>query len=102
MVMSALGDMGMSVLRQIPADMQAGLANGTLKLCGGVIRNNRGWIVAHLAAAPGASLTSLVPGLDLATGIAGNVQMAHISSQLSTVLSVAQAGVALSGRGLVV
>ena len=102
MVMSALGDMGMSVLRQIPADMQAGLANGTLKLCGGVIRNNRGWIVAHLAAAPGASLTSLVPGLDLATGIAGNVQMAHISSQLSTVLSVAQAGVALSGLGLVV
>ncbi len=40
--------LGFTVLRSIPSNLMYGVSTGAYKVCGGVIRNSKGAIVAHL------------------------------------------------------
>jgi len=106
---SLLQALGLIVLRQIPMQLLPGLLGGAYKLHGGVLRDAGGRIVAHLlTAGPSDSMKSLVPGLDLLSGLAANGQLFKISrsveelrSSVQTILQVSATGTALSGLGLV-
>ena len=104
-----LSEMGLTLARQIPVEMIGGLLSGGYSLHGGVIRNGAGQIVAHLATVGASGLTSLVPGLDVLSSAIANGQLLMLAknvkslqSAVSSVLSVATTGAALSGMGLVV
>ena len=104
-----LSEMGLTLARQIPVEMIGGLLSGSYSLHGGVIRNGAGQIVAHLATVGASGLTSLVPGLNTLSSALANGQLLMLArdvkglqSAVSSVLSVATTGAALSGMGLVV
>lgn len=97
-----LDHLGLLVSRVIPNDALIGLASGALSLHGGVVRDTAGRIVAHLALPAVASMTSLVPGLNLVGNIITSYQLASLSEDVQQVLSLAMASTALSGLGLVV
>ena len=104
-----LNELGLSVVRTVPFEMIPGLISGAYSLHGGVVRNGAGQIVAHLVSSSGSSLASLVLGVDLISSIVSNGQLYMLAkdvhalqSTVSSVLTVASTGAALSGVGLVV
>lgn len=110
-----LAALGLTVARQIPAELLFGLISGAYTAHGGVVRNRLGQIVAHLVAGQqsgaigAASLASLVPGANLLGQVLNTVQIGmlardvkELSDSVSTVLTVASTGAALSGIGLIV
>lgn len=104
-----LGNIGLTVAREIPGEALWGVVTGAYKVHGGVIRDAGGKIVAHLVSSGAASgLTSLIPGAGLLADAlqAGQLwklskDVAQVQLTLSTVLTVATAGTAISGLGLV-
>lgn len=104
-----LSELGLTVTRQIPIEMIGGILSGAYTAHGGVIRNGAGQIVAHLASASSAGLTSLVPGVSVLSSALANGQLMMLSrsveelhSAVSSVMTAAATGAALSGLGLVV
>jgi len=106
---SLLQALGLIVLRQIPMQLLPGLLGGAYQLHGGVVRDAGGRIVAHLlTAGPSDLMRSLVPGMDLLSGLVANGQLFRLSrsveelrSSVQTILQVSATGTALSGLGLV-
>ncbi|MCV2219003.1 hypothetical protein [Thauera sp. Sel9] len=103
-----LTDLGLQVARSIPTDQLAGLATGTLKLHGGVIRDTAGRIVSHLAMPASSGLFNGIPGLGAVGTIINGIQLQSLSSSVAAVktateqvLSYSMATTALSGLGLV-
>lgn len=104
-----LSELGFTVLRQIPSELLPGLVTGAYSLHGGVLRDGAGRIVAHLlTAGPADLLKSLVPGLDVLSGLVGNGQIFALSrsvealqSSVATVVQLSAAGTIMAGLGLV-
>lgn len=104
-----LSTLGLEVVRHIPIQTIAGLATGAYSVHGGVVRDVGGRIVAHLLAAGStSSMLGLIPGATVLSGIIGNAQLYSIArnvkelqSTVNTVMTVASAGAALSGIGLI-
>ena len=107
-----LADLGITVARSIPAEVWGGLANRTMTLHGGVVRNAAGQIVRHLGD-PGSQLGAIGGGLAsgnpvgtvsalaaAASGIAGNIQLRNLSQDVQRVLNFTMANTALAGLGL--
>ena len=104
-----LSQLGLTLARQVPIEMIAGLLSGSYSLHGGVVRNGAGQIVAHLATVGTSGFTSLVPGLNALSSAVANGQLLmlakdvkELQSAVSSVLNIAATGAALSGVGLVV
>lgn len=104
-----LTDLGLTVVRQIPIDTIAGFASRAYTLHGGVVRDAGGRIVSHLVSsgAPSA-LASLAPGVQVLSSLLQSGQLwrlskdvATLQTTVNTVLTVASAGAALSGLGLI-
>lgn len=75
---------GWTVARAIPYETYVGLLTGKYQLYGGVIRwaagtANGGRIVAHLLPAS-TGLSNTVPGLNLISGLAANIQLEQVKS----------------------
>lgn len=102
---------GYTLARTIPSEFLYGVVTGAYKVCGGVIRNHSGQIVAHLVNA-GTSLSNLTPvsaALSSAVDAINTVQLYKIGKdvkalQVATeqVINLAQGTMALSGLTLAV
>ncbi len=95
-----IGTPGFTVLREIPADYLAGLASQIYSLHGGVIRDQSGRILAHLALPAATAPLQLVPGLNLIPELINGYQLHALSQEVSRVLSWSMASTALAGLGL--
>jgi hypothetical protein len=104
-----LADLGLSVVREIPARLWTGVLNGSYTVHGGVVRDAGGRIMAHLVSSGSSDLLkAAVPGVDVLNAILTNGQLVSIArdvdeirSMVSNVLAVSAAGTALAGIGLV-
>lgn len=104
-----LGDLGFTVLREIPLNTLSGLVTGAYSLHGGVVRDAGGRIVAHLlTSGPADLLKSLIPGIKVLSGLVGSGQLysvardvAELKEIVSSVLLISATGTALSGLGLI-
>jgi hypothetical protein len=98
-----LADLGLNVARSIPADLLPGLMSGAYTSHGGVVRDLTGQIIAHLAL-PSSSMVSstanLVPGVGVASGLLGNIQLTSISQDVHQALNFAMTSTVLSGLNL--
>ena len=104
-----LSTLGLEVTRTIPFSQLAGLALGTHKVYGGVIRNELGQIASHLVAGTANSFpSSLIPGLGTIGSLINAAQLysvgrdvQQVQQTVNTVLQVSMASTALAGLGLV-
>lgn len=104
-----LAELGLAVVREIPVQTLAGLLTGAYTLHGGVVRDAGGRIVAHLlASGPADVIKSTIPGLNVLSSLVGSGQLYSLSRDVEevrglveSVLTVASAGAALSGIGLI-
>ena len=104
-----LSTLGLEVTRTIPFSQLAGLALGTHKVYGGVIRNQLGQIASHLVAGTANSFpSSLIPGLGTIGSLINAAQLysvgrdvQQVQQTVNTVLQVSMASTALAGLGLV-
>jgi hypothetical protein len=104
-----LTELGLAVVREIPVQTLAGLVSGAYTLHGGVVRDAGGRIVAHLlSSGPADLIKSTIPGLNVLSSLVGSGQLysfAHDVEELrglvESVMTVASAGAALSGIGLI-
>ena len=97
----------LSVARAIPKETLLGLISGSYSLHGGVVRDVGGRIVAHLAMP--SSVISAIPGMGWVADAFQSYQLREIGmsltrveGQLSTVMQLSTAAVAMSGLNLVV
>lgn len=104
-----LAELGLAVVREIPVQTLAGLVSGAYTLHGGVVRDAGGRIVAHLlASGPADLIKSTIPGLNVLSSLVGSGQLYSLSRDVEelhglveSVMTVASAGAALSGIGLI-
>lgn len=103
-----LGLENLTVLRAIPQEALIGLISGSYSLHGGVVRDVGGRIVAHLAM-PALQAGSVVPGVGWIADAFQSYQLhkiglslARVEEQLSTVVQLSTATLALSGLNLAV
>ncbi|RYF88299.1 MAG: hypothetical protein EON95_20540, partial [Caulobacteraceae bacterium] len=102
-------DFGLTVAREVPLKLAAGVATGAYRVMGGVVRDDLGRIVGHLVGAgPLTALGKLVPGLGMLQQLVEQGQLIsigrdvkQIQETLATVLDLSTASVALSGLGTV-
>lgn len=100
-------ELGSTVVRELPLETLSGLASGALKTYGGVIRDEGGRIVAHLAM-PAVSALNMVPALkvagaafDAGEALLTAVGLQQIQEATERVLDLTIASTALSGLGIV-
>lgn len=104
-----LTELGLAVVREIPSQTLAGLLTGAYSLHGGVVRDAGGRIVAHLlSSGPGDLIKATIPGLNVLSSLVGSGQIYSLSRDVAelrvlveSVMTVATAGAALSGIGLI-
>ena len=98
---------GLLVARAIPKEALLGLISGSYSLHGGVVRDVGGRIVAHLAMP--STMVSAIPGMGWVADAFQSYQLrdiglslSRVEGQLSTVMQLSTATVALSGLNVVV
>ena len=104
-----LAELGLAVVREIPVQTLAGLVSGAYTLHGGVVRDAGGRIVAHLlTSGPADLIKATIPGLNVLSSLVGSGQLYSLSRDVEelrgvveSVMTVASAGAALSGIGLI-
>jgi hypothetical protein len=104
-----LADLGLAVVREIPVQTLAGLLSGAYTLHGGVVRDAGGRIVAHLlSSGPADLIKATIPGLNVLSSLVGSGQLYSLSRDVNelrgtveSIMTVASAGAALSGIGLI-
>ncbi|NUZ04676.1 hypothetical protein [Piscinibacter koreensis] len=97
-----MDNLGFTVLRQIPLEHLANIASGLFTVHGGVIRDQGGRIVAHLALPALSGIANTLPGLNVLGGLVQSYQLHEISETVKEVLAISLANTALSGLGLAV
>lgn len=92
---------GFTLARTIPDSALLGVMSGAYKVCGGVIRNNSGEIVAHLVNAS-SSANFMQPLLPINTIIGGlnTYQLSRIGTSVTKLLSLANGTMTISGLTL--
>jgi hypothetical protein len=95
---------GLTVLRVIPWQWLAGIASGLYRVHGGVIRDQGGRILAHLALGTASQLDGplrVVSDLiNVTTGVHNTLQLKQLSRDVETTLNLGLATTALSGLSL--
>lgn len=91
---------GFTVSRVIPDKCLIGIMTGAYEICGGVIRDNSGQIVAHLINV--VNPLNLMPPVNNALGALNTFQLYKIGKDTSAILGLAKGTMLLSGLTLAV
>lgn len=95
-----INEAGITVLRQVPAEYWAGIASNLYSVHGGVIRDQAGRILAHLAMPAISAPLQLVPGLNLIPELIQSYQLSVLDENVLRAVSWSMASTAVSGLGL--
>lgn len=95
-----INELGISVLRQVPAEYWAGIASKFYSVHGGVIRDQTGRILAHLAMPAASAPLQLVPGVNFIKELIQGYQLSVINDNVLRAVSWSMASTAISGLGL--
>lgn len=95
-----INEAGIAVLRKVPAEYWAGIANNLYSVHGGVIRDQAGRILAHLAMPAASAPLQLVPGLNLIPELIQGYQLSVLNENVLRAVSWSMASTAVSGLGL--
>ncbi len=95
---------GFRLARAIPDRVLAGVLSGSYKVCGGVIRNDSGQIIAHLvnASAPVRTISSFLSPVNAAFSGLNAFQLSRIGVSTQKLIELAHVGMAISGLTLAV
>lgn len=95
-----LSEAGFTVLRQVPAEYWAGIASKVYSAHGGVIRDQGGRILAHLAMPAMSAPLKLVPGLNMIAELIQSYQLNVVNENVLRAVSWSMASTAMSGLGV--
>lgn len=95
-----IGEAGFTVLRQVPAEYWAGIASNLYSVHGGVIRDQAGQILAHLAMPAVSAPLQILPGLNLVSEVIQGYQLSVLTYEVRRAVSWSMASTAVSGLGL--
>lgn len=95
-----LSEAGFTVLRQVPAEYWSGIASKVYSVHGGVIRDQGGRILAHLAMPAVSAPLQLVPGLTLIPELIQSYQLEVVNENVLRAVSWSMASTAMSGLGV--